>query len=747
MAASPRMFEVLLALFCVLAASFPAVAAEPGAAPPRRLALLVGVARYPKLGPAEQLDGCANDVEAMRQLLLERYGFAASDVVVLVDQQATGESIRRAMEHLASAVQRQPRDAPPARVVFHFSGHGSQILDQPAGHPDRDEVDGLDETLVPSDASKQGGSEDIRDDELFRFAEAVCLNGRARLWGILDCCHSGTGARGATRVRKLDRSLGPVPLPGDATAVAAKRLPSGAAFLSACRDREVEPEYQQGGKSYGLLTRFLVQVLNEPQTGSRLSLELLRQAILASYRQDPAIVQPPLPQLEGDAALLRSTVLESSGSMPSPYSRVQTIGGSRSTVLLLSGAFHGVTRGSLYEIFQRPEQIVLPGEPGNAKAASVAWVRVEQVEGATATATVFRWEGEQQADGDLPGEFKQGFAVERHHEHGEYGCRVRVVAAIDAMRDGPPLGPEDAGVPAAVRQALRGAQQPQESAWLRWVQGSEPCDLLLRIDGRHAALFPATGRSQAPASIATTRGDVPRSLVGGWGPVALDNPGAAAEQLANYLRRITRARNLIRLSATQANQASGPGSPQVKLELMEVQTRDGEIVDSRPWKPDADGALVMRDKSQYALRVTNPEASGAPLYVTILHIDGDMGIDQVLPFQEGAELHGDQRLEPGAVRMADPFECCGGENESKIFGPRWAIALATREPNDFYMLTQPSLPKVRSTRGAARSNNSLNELLLQQTYFATRGGGKRLRPQKLYDQSWSAATAAWTAVP
>src|SRR5262249_33788821 len=158
----------------LLALAIPAAAEPPGAerAGPR-FALLVGVQEYPKLGAAAQLRGCRNDVAIMRQLLIDRFHFADRDIVILQDREATAAGIRREVAALVKKVRALPPGGPPAQVVFHFSGHGSQVPDQPAGHPDHDEEDGLDETLVPYDADRAGGEKDVRDDEVFHLVEDV----------------------------------------------------------------------------------------------------------------------------------------------------------------------------------------------------------------------------------------------------------------------------------------------------------------------------------------------------------------------------------------------------------------------------------------------------------------------------------------------------------------------------------------------------------------------------------------------
>src|SRR5690242_4266862 len=140
-------------------------------------ALLVGINNY-KAVP--HLMGSLNDVAAMKQILITRWGFAPEHIVTLTEQAATRSAILRALQQLVSEA------GPNDTVVFHYSGHGSQVKDL-----NGDEEDGLDETLVPYDG-RTAGVPDIVDDEL----DAVFAKLRAATALIvLDSCHSGTATR------------------------------------------------------------------------------------------------------------------------------------------------------------------------------------------------------------------------------------------------------------------------------------------------------------------------------------------------------------------------------------------------------------------------------------------------------------------------------------------------------------------------------------------------------------------------
>ena len=89
----------------------------------KKLSFLVGINDYPYVA---KLRGAVNDVENMKQLLVERFGFPDDNehMLVLTDKQATRDAILHGLrEHLIA------KATPDSIVVFHFSGHGSKIGD------------------------------------------------------------------------------------------------------------------------------------------------------------------------------------------------------------------------------------------------------------------------------------------------------------------------------------------------------------------------------------------------------------------------------------------------------------------------------------------------------------------------------------------------------------------------------------------------------------------------------------------
>jgi len=156
---------------------------------PRKLALLVGINQY----ETQPLEGCLNDIELQRNLLIYRFGFNPKDIYVVADKDATRTGILTAFEEVLIK-QAKPGDV----VVYHYSGHGSQIFD-PNPIIVEPGKEGLNGTFVPVDGSlpvgfpEVGGAvPDIMGHTLFLLMSALKTE---NVTVVLDSCFAG----GATR--------------------------------------------------------------------------------------------------------------------------------------------------------------------------------------------------------------------------------------------------------------------------------------------------------------------------------------------------------------------------------------------------------------------------------------------------------------------------------------------------------------------------------------------------------------------
>ncbi|RLB10420.1 MAG: hypothetical protein DRG39_06365, partial [Deltaproteobacteria bacterium] len=165
-------------------------------------ALVVGINDYKYLPPEpvgsekiSDLKGSINDVKAIKEILIKRYGFPPEAIKVLIEKKATKKNIIRAFnEWLINGSKEGDL------VLFYFSGHGSKVPDQ-----NGDEDDGYDEVLCPYDIVPDGGNNTILDDQLGDILRQ--LKGRYVV-AIIDACDSGGMVRsiGKSTVSALEQT-------------------------------------------------------------------------------------------------------------------------------------------------------------------------------------------------------------------------------------------------------------------------------------------------------------------------------------------------------------------------------------------------------------------------------------------------------------------------------------------------------------------------------------------------------------
>ncbi len=158
----------------------------------KKLALLVGINNY-KNPRIPNLPGCVNEVENMRALLIGKFEFPNENILVLSDTSATHSAIVKAFQsHLIA--QAKHNDI----IVFYFSGHGSKMKDRSV-----DEIDNLDETIVPHDSRDPGGKVfDTSDDEINGLLDLLSEKTKNITFSF-DSCHSGTAVRGSELARTI----------------------------------------------------------------------------------------------------------------------------------------------------------------------------------------------------------------------------------------------------------------------------------------------------------------------------------------------------------------------------------------------------------------------------------------------------------------------------------------------------------------------------------------------------------------
>ncbi len=270
-------------------------------------ALFIGVGDYPEDSGWNKLNA-ANDLTLLKTVLTDNQ-VPADNIRTLLDADATRAGIENALGDLAVSAR------PGETVWVHFSGHGQQVQDD-----NGDELDGLDEALVPYDAPKKWkkneyeGERHLRDEKLGeKLAEIRLRVGKkGRLVITVDACHSGTGTRGYGNARGTDevmadpdwlRTLTGRALPlKDAALESGSGLSEDAApwvLLSSSAPHELSFETSGAdGAATGLFTAALAQALAQAapdDTYETLFVQVRRHMMGVTTQQTP--------QLEGDPNL------------------------------------------------------------------------------------------------------------------------------------------------------------------------------------------------------------------------------------------------------------------------------------------------------------------------------------------------------------------------------------------------------------------------------------------------------------
>lgn len=275
------------------------------------------------------LDGCINDVEVVRDLLVSRFGFAAANVRLLSDSGATRNGILNAIRttFIESA-------SAGDELFFMYAGHGSQVVNSKSSEPDK-----KDETIVPADACK--GTPDIRDKEIKNIFNEVLDKGVV-LTMVFDCCHSGSIARGMPRPEKtrfLEADPRDIADPESAGPGPEER---GALVLSAAQDMQLAAEASdENDLPHGAFSLALIKVLRTADVREPVDRLFARvKAIMQSEgrTQEPVMAGPADRRHKG---LFGGGAGLTAGALTVPVLRVDDNG----RVLLLGGLALGLAPG------------------------------------------------------------------------------------------------------------------------------------------------------------------------------------------------------------------------------------------------------------------------------------------------------------------------------------------------------------------------------------------------------------------
>ena len=714
-----RRFRALAAVPAAIAAAslFPAPsvpapteAAAPAPAAPRKRALLVAVNGYAR--PNTKLGwwdlNTKPDVDRIKQVLIAKFGFKPEEIRVLATKK---ETTRAGITGAFRAFLVEPTREGDV-VFFHYSGHGAQTPDDEKG----EEIDGLDETLVPSDyVSSRDGKNDIRDDEMGDLIDALKRKRPGSAFLTFDCCFSGTNTRGGRmlvrgRQWEGDRSLLPTVTRGAAGSGTgltdgADLAGAGVVALSATRSDEVATETEDDqGKPMGALSYALMKALAQSAvgpTGAATYRDLFDVVMTLMARKAPG----QTPQIEGtvDTVLLNGRALRPE---PSILVDVRTGAGGKPYPVLRAGRLQGMTPGSRVALYP-------PGTKDFKSATPRATAELTQVE---ATTSVLKVVGAPAVPAD---QLRAARAIVTERRFPDNPLRVDAAALGDSPRKAAIL---EALGDLEKRSLATTAKAGASAATRGWdIRLRTPASGPPSVRGGEAAPDPKT------ILVERLNGTLVRSIPDG--PRA---PDLVREALEGEARR--------KLLTEIDNQ---PAAPEIRAEFrlvpVEVETDERgfvkQVLGDKPAAAAAGGAQVELPLGAHvALEVRN--VGLFPAYVTILNLRADGTIGPVwphpsVPTSNLLTIEASQQNAPQKRAWFRP-KLPGGLPYvfviTEPLGQEMYKAIATREPADFSPLIDASTLQTRGApaggaRGAREAQTPLGRLLMSAT-LGTRTRGQ-----------------------
>ena len=645
----------------------------------RRFALLVGVTEF--ISPAmkrHNLQGPENDVALFRSLLTsDSFGVTADAIVSLaglpVDEAArpTRSNIEREFRRL------RDKARPGDHVVVLLAGHGSQ---QPADpDPSDAEPDGLDEIFLPADATGWDRASSrvinaIVDDEIRQWIGAIRNTG-AVVSLIVDACHAGTMSRAAGSSLRERTIPAEALIPVEALASAREKVEARSigstvesrqifdvgsdeadiAALYAADTIETTPELpmpDRNGSVHGLFTYTLTRVLSEQ--AYPMTYRELVQRVIDRYRADGF---GPTPAFEG-SGVDREVLGGRTARDRSTFLLGAQAGSNR--WVLNAGSIHGVTRGSILEVFDQ--------KPGAERLGHVRVIDLHPTESVVEPVAYGKLRAPSAAL------MRSGSRARiRHHEFGDLRIRIAISPAVE--------------------RAVRSLETLSQGLAERVTSGA---DWFLRVtETKRVVLTPATRGPNANERQTGSPLKAEKDFdVGALGDADLPN------LLADRLKRIARVRNLGRLSAYV--------DPEAGLQVGVMRYR-GTALSAEPLLSASGDPIVKAGQHlQFVVRNTGT----VPLDVTVLYVDANFGIWPLFP-KANSEL--DNRIEPGRNRALDAVEIIadpvGWESVVAI-----GVEASPRHEN-FRLLAQDALA---DARGALDGPPSPLRMLLESAMYGTR---------------------------
>ena len=238
-------------------------------------ALLVGCEYR---GKSHYLPGCIYDVNKMESFLKQRYpNLPKENITIMTDIHGEKPTKSAILHNLKELVKKGDVDG--STLIFHFSGHGSQVPDL-----DGDEIDHMDECLIPL-GNVYSLFDVIIDDELHEIVKK--LSSKSKMFILTDCCHSGScfdlEYAYKTRLEIWQKSTESM------ESTQESQLPN-IVKLSGCKDNQTSASIKHANKWKGALTLAFIDTLS--RHGKKTWEEMFRDVTL--YISTMKLTQRPV---------------------------------------------------------------------------------------------------------------------------------------------------------------------------------------------------------------------------------------------------------------------------------------------------------------------------------------------------------------------------------------------------------------------------------------------------------------------
>lgn len=630
--------------------------------------LLIAIDKYPNW--KHRLNGCNNDIQAFRTFL-EAWTDSNTvqlNIVQLCDHQATYENVTTTfLSHFKDL-----KDGDTALV--YYSGHGSRVPAPPVfWHSTAHEKH---ESLVLYDSRLENGK-DLLDKELSWLIWKVSQDKNVNFSVVLDSCHSGSGTRleevlirrteGTGHVRPWTTYLGAddYQLVGDNVIVPrASHL-----LLSACQDFETAKEKRIGRTEYGVFSYSLLKALQ--QSNGRLSYQELAIRTQARVYEHSYEQHPQLEPIGG--ASIYQLFLGQTLTKKLPWTLVRW--DKKMRWIVEAGTLHGVP---LFDADTPTKWLVYPMDSSatTLKDSTKALAEVTATEVFATCSTIMGMK-----------------AANKAYPDDQYKA---VLSAIVIPRLKVYLVPDSASI---VQDSIEVEKNANPSLFLEWVEQKELADYYVLAKDQHLFVFKPEGTIPVFKPLAGYDEAVVNQLYRNLETIAKWHQIRALNHPNSYISEKD-----VSFEFYEVLEAS----PNYKAAIQQKRLPDfltKEIVLRYQFNPHAFNPADQWEEPMFRLKVKNTAKHGQDLWLTVLFLGSDYGIDNSLLFNQklayGEEIwleDMDDHTTLIPLHLEDAWQSWGINEIVEHF--KIIVSTESLNPHDF---KQPGLPLSHRVRDGYRT--------------------------------------------